>query len=109
MPTLAHPDPVLADFLGRIVTLRPRIDQLILFGSRARGDHRPDSDYDVLVVVSRRDAALLDVLYDAVMDVLLAHGRLISLKVFEPPELDRLQSLRTPFATRVAREGVPIG
>ena len=24
--------------------------QIILFGSRARGDYRPDSDYDVLVV-----------------------------------------------------------
>jgi uncharacterized protein len=25
--------------------------QIILFGSRARGDNRPDSDYDLLIVV----------------------------------------------------------
>ena len=25
--------------------------RVILFGSRARGDHQPDSDYDLLVVV----------------------------------------------------------
>jgi hypothetical protein len=35
-------DPVVAYF-------RPR--RVILFGSRARGDHRPDSDIDLLVVV----------------------------------------------------------
>lgn len=27
-------------------------ERIILFGSRARGDHRPDSDFDVLVVFS---------------------------------------------------------
>lgn len=28
-----------------------RVERIILFGSRARGDHREDSDYDILVVV----------------------------------------------------------
>jgi predicted nucleotidyltransferase len=30
------------------------VRRVILFGSRARGDARPDSDYDVLVLVSGR-------------------------------------------------------
>ena len=29
-------------------------EQIVLFGSRAKGDFRPDSDYDVLAVVSHR-------------------------------------------------------
>jgi predicted nucleotidyltransferase len=29
------------------------VEKIILFGSRARGDARPDSDYDILVVVKR--------------------------------------------------------
>ena len=57
-----HADAVLADFLKGIEAVRPMIDRLVLFGSRARGDHRPDSDYDLLVVVGRRDPALLNVL-----------------------------------------------
>ena len=28
-----------------------RIERIILFGSRARGEARPDSDYDILIVV----------------------------------------------------------
>ncbi len=47
--TLNRADPALADVVRRIVdAVRP--EQILLFGSRARGDHRPDSDYDLLVV-----------------------------------------------------------
>lgn len=102
-------DPVLSDFLEGIRSVRPQIGRLLLFGSRARGDHRTDSDYDVLVVVARKSPALLDVLYESVLDVLLAHGRLISLKIFKEQEFARLQGLGTPFARRVAAEGLPLG
>ena len=36
-----------------VITLKEQVGALEvwLFGSRARGDHRPDSDYDVLAVV----------------------------------------------------------
>ena len=30
------------------------VDRIILFGSRARGDAREDSDYDILVVIRGR-------------------------------------------------------
>lgn len=41
--------PAFRGFLARLrKALRP--ERIILFGSRARGDHRPDSDFDVLVV-----------------------------------------------------------
>lgn len=44
------------DLIRRIVLeeaarLGVEVDRIILFGSRARGDYREDSDYDVLVVV----------------------------------------------------------
>ncbi len=102
-------DVVLNEFLARIATVRPQIRRIVLFGSRARGTHRPDSDYDLLVVVSQKDEALLNVLYDAVMDVLLEHGRLVSLKVFPEQEFARLQALRTPFMEHVSREGILVG
>lgn len=43
-------DPVLAEIVRRLVeTYRP--ERIYLFGSKARGDQGPDSDYDILVVV----------------------------------------------------------
>lgn len=36
-----------------IQELNPK--KIYLFGSRGRGDHRPDSDYDLLVVVPKSD------------------------------------------------------
>lgn len=103
------PDPVLEDFLRRIAPVRPKIHRLLLFGSRARRTHRLDSDYDVLLVVSKKDETLRDALYEAVMDVLLARGRLVSLKVFEEREFARLQALWTPFMQHISEEGIPLG
>jgi predicted nucleotidyltransferase len=48
MATVA--DPVLTRVRADVAELYgDRIERVVLFGSRARGDARPDSDYDVLV------------------------------------------------------------
>lgn len=36
-----------------IITLLPSGASVLLFGSRARGTHRPDSDWDLLVLLNR--------------------------------------------------------
>ncbi len=48
--TSAGNDPVLSEIVQRLVeAYRP--ERIYLFGSRARGDSVPDSDYDLMVVV----------------------------------------------------------
>ncbi|HEY1631509.1 MAG TPA: nucleotidyltransferase domain-containing protein [Rhizomicrobium sp.] len=48
----APTDPVLARLKAELAALYgARLKQVLLYGSRARGDHREDSDYDVLVVL----------------------------------------------------------
>jgi predicted nucleotidyltransferase len=48
--TLLDADPLLAEIVKRLVdSYNP--DMIYLFGSKARGEAGPDSDYDLLVVV----------------------------------------------------------
>ena len=54
--------------IQRIQTMGKKIlpegSHLWLFGSRARGDHRPDSDWDLLILLNKDKVALSD--YDNV-------------------------------------------
>ena len=52
MSEAALADPILARLKKELEALYgARLKRLMLYGSRARGDHQPDSDYDVLVVL----------------------------------------------------------
>ncbi|MBX5468196.1 MAG: nucleotidyltransferase domain-containing protein [Firmicutes bacterium] len=44
-----------ARVVRNIVSQFPEVDRIILFGSRARGDARPDSDWDFLVILPSRE------------------------------------------------------
>src|SRR5688572_6419879 len=101
-----HDDPVLRVFLASLSGVRHRIEKIILFGSRARGDEKPYSDYDVLLVVPERERDLMDAVHDGVMDALLATGRLVSPKVFRRRDFDRYAAIPTPFFRNVLKEGV---
>ena len=47
---MATLDPVLKQFRAALDEMYgPRLARVVLFGSRAQGDQRPDSDYDVAV------------------------------------------------------------
>ena len=56
MANLATVDPVIARFRAALdVAFGDRIERVVLFGSRARGDSGPDSDYDVAVFLGDMD------------------------------------------------------
>lgn len=84
----------------------PRLERLILFGSRARGDARPDSDWDVAVVLRGYDGNRAETfrLIDLAYDILLDTDQALSLKPFAPEELER----RTAFMHNLRQEGIPI-
>lgn len=56
MDTVIAIDPVLQEFHTALTELYgPALDRVVLFGSRARGEAGPDSDYDLAVFLKQAD------------------------------------------------------
>jgi HEPN domain-containing protein/predicted nucleotidyltransferase len=62
-------DDAILDELTRVIVERFAPERVVLFGSRGRGDHRPESDYDLMIVVDRPPAPP-DVIEHTVRDML---------------------------------------
>ena len=105
--SLHRVDHVLDSFLRRITAVRGDVVELYLYGSRARRDHHPDSDYDVFVVLRERSRATIDALYDAVVDVVCETGSLVSLKIVSRGNFQRLVAAGNPLVANVLHDGVP--
>ena len=101
-------DAVLDSFLRRITSVRTEVVELYLYGSRSRGDHRPDSDYDVFVVLRERNRPTVDALYDAVVDVVCETGSLVSLKIVSRESFERSMAAGNPLVANVLHDGVPL-
>ncbi|HHW14593.1 MAG TPA: nucleotidyltransferase domain-containing protein [Firmicutes bacterium] len=105
MPEEIDVKSVLNSMVERVVT-RFHPEQIILFGSYARGETTRDSDLDLLVVMkvhgSRRQTA-------NEIDMLLSDRTVpLDLIVLTPEELDRQKALPGTIAHEATREGVLI-
>jgi predicted nucleotidyltransferase len=94
-------------FRGEVHARFPtRISRIVLFGSRARGDARRDSDYDVAVFVRDLDSprsvnhALAEIAYPHILNG-------IYIRPFAVPS-DFLEAERNGLALSIARDGVVI-
>lgn len=82
--------------------------QVTLFGSKARGDDRSDSDLDVLVLVPRDDLQARKRVCSLAMDALLDAGVLISPKIISRRRFRQMKSEGSPFARSVVQDGIKI-
>jgi predicted nucleotidyltransferase len=100
-------DPVLARFRAALDDLYgDQIERVVLFGSRARGDARPDSDYDVAVFLrdmSDRFAELYR-LADLSTDILGDTGEFVHAMPYRSSAYDE----RTPLMREIRREGIEL-
>ena len=58
-----------------------RLDRVVLFGSRSRGDADPDSDFDLLVTVESLDEADQKRVFDIAADLSLEYGTVLAVLV----------------------------
>ncbi len=84
-----------------------QFDQMLLFGSRARGDARADSDIDVLIVLHGK-FDYLDVIErtSELVSTLSLENDIVISRTFIGK--DRFEQEHSPFLLNVKREGVPV-
>ena len=87
-------------------------EQTILFGSRARGDHRPDSDVDVLIIKDPQPTEdWLEELRDrarTLQKAELPEASGIDVICMTTKEFDSRRHLRNNLANFIAKQGAPI-
>ena len=82
--------------------------EVILYGSRARGDERPDSDWDILVLTDYSiDMVIERKFRDKLYDLELEIGEPLSIFVYSKSDWQTKQRI-TPFYENVTQEGVRI-
>ncbi|MGH2558855.1 MAG: nucleotidyltransferase domain-containing protein [Thermomicrobiales bacterium] len=96
-------DPILSEIVRRVVdALRP--DRIYLFGSKARGDEGPDSDYDLMVVVPHADEPGYRLAQQA-HSLIWGIGTSADILVWSREAFDSRLHLKASLPATVAREG----
>lgn len=100
-------DELIALFIKK---LKERLDnhliQIILFGSRARGDYHPDSDYDLLVVVDEVTPAVNEAIDDLSGEFLYEYSKLFP--VVAVSEKRFTHERFNPLYMNIKKEGVTL-
>lgn len=93
-------------FLGKKVL--PKGSHLLLYGSRARGDNRTDSDWDLLVLLNRPQKEDLDFasISYPLMELGFSLGQYFSVHTYSQQEWKNMSYL--PFYKNVERDKIEL-
>ena len=69
--------------------LRNHVKEIILFGSRARGDFYEGSDYDILIVLDKREKDFQEMVLDESVEIMNKYYALIGCIVCDEKEWER--------------------
>ena len=89
-------------------SLLPQGSHLLLYGSRARGDNRADSDWDLLVLLNRPqnvDADFANISYP-LMELGFSLGQYFSVHTYSQQEWQKMSFL--PFYKNVERDKIEL-
>ncbi len=102
---MRRPDPVLRELTERLrERYGDRIRSILLFGSRARGDHDPVSDYDIMVLVDRKTPELDSEIFQLGCEIDYRRNTCLSLFVEEQSHFDGKKY--EPLFMNIRKEGM---
>ena len=98
----------IAQLIRKNINLIDPKAEIILYGSRARGDDRPDSDWDILILTDyqvdlEKERNFRNNLYDLELET----GESFSLFIYSKSDWTTKQRI-TPFYHNVIQEGVAL-
>jgi len=105
--TEAINDPILTRYKAALAEIYGnQLDRVVLFGSRARGEERTDSDYDVAVFLKSLPDRWheLDRLAELRVDFIAQTGAFFDTKPFATIAYDE----RTPLMREIRRDGLTL-
>lgn len=100
---------LIIEFKNRLSSdLKAHLKQIIIYGSRAKGNAPDDSDLDVIALVEKKTSAIESALNDLMYQVMWDHDfrPIISLKVFGESEFNDALKKGFSFYRNVEKEGV---
>jgi uncharacterized protein len=92
---------------GQLFGKYPIVD-FRLFGSKARGEGKPDSDLDVMIEIPVNDAAIVADIDDIIYRINLDHDVLISAVIFGSDEIEDGPMSESPIYKVIQDEGIPL-
>jgi len=86
--------------------LKSNLKKIILFGSHARGDNKDSSDYDILVIVDKKDKSSQEIILDACVEIMDKYYELIGCIVCDEKEWEMKK--RFPIGLNILKEGIEL-
>lgn len=85
-----------------------RLEGIYAFGSRVRGDHKGDSDLDLLVIVGERTPEVERVVIDTCVEEELRSGIPFDPVIKDSASFALERRYHSPFYQNVSREGIAV-
>ena len=100
-------DKISVEFAERVRRrLKKHLKKIILFGSRARGDFYEGSDYDILIVLDKREKDSQEMVLDESVEIMNKYYALIGFIICDEKEWERKKQF--PIGLNILKEGVEL-